>query len=113
MPQPERRLSLVHAGPEQLELERRVQVSKLGRSAGAHAETALPYARKGVVVFPVLIVERRQLGDAQRVEPVWVDCGEVVAHVEHREAVDLHRRLGILCIALGPDIGGHQEQHSL
>jgi hypothetical protein len=47
------------------------------------------------VVTPELIFERWQPGEAHRIGPVRVDLLEVVADVEHREAVDLEARLRV------------------
>ena len=49
----------------------------------------LAHAGERAAVLAELVLERRQLGEAHRVEPVRIDAVEVDAHVEHREAVDL------------------------
>ena len=81
------------AGAEQLELEDRLQLAEIGRRRRLEAETALPHAGERAVVVAELILERRQLRQPQRVEPVGIDLGEVVPDVEHREAVDVEGRL--------------------
>ena len=90
MAQPERRLAGVHAGAEQLELEGGAEGAQSRRCRRPDPEPALPDAGKGTVILAELVLERRQLRHAQGVEPVRVDLREVVPHVQHREAVDLH-----------------------
>ena len=93
--EPERGLALVDAGAEQLELERGLELAERRRRRRSHAEAALPHAGERAVVVPELIRERGQPRHAHGVEPVGIDLFEVVADVEHREAVDLERRLGL------------------
>ena len=95
MPQPERRLALVDAGAEQLELELRLQLAERGVRRTAHAEARLAHAGKRAAVLAELVLEGRQPGQPHRVGPVRVDLIEVVADVQHREAVDLERRLRV------------------
>ena len=52
---------------------------------------------------PNSFVKLRQPGEAQGVVPIGVDLLEVVADVEHREAIDLEarlRRLGYVTVCL-------------
>src|SRR4029078_9015440 len=87
VPQTGRGLAGVHAGSEQLELERRLEIAERCRRRRLGAETALANAREGVVVVAELILHRWQLAHPQGVEPGGIDLLEVVPHVEHREAV--------------------------
>ena len=108
--QAERRLSFVDAGAEQLELERRLEITERGRRRGLHAEPALAHAGERAVVLAELLLEGRKLGDTHRIEPVRVDLLEVVADVEHGEAVDLEAA-GLSCGAARLDTAAeHQER---
>ena len=91
--QPEGRLPGVVAGAHELELERRLQLAHRGRRRRPHAEARLPHPGEVAVVLAELVLVGRQLRGAQRVEPVGVDLLEVVADVQHGEAVDLHAGL--------------------
>ena len=95
MPQTEGGLPFVDARAEQLELEGGLDLAEVGGKVGADPEPALPHAGERVVVFAELVLEPRQPRDPQRVEPVRVDLLEVVADVEHGEAVDLHARFRV------------------
>ena len=55
-----------------------------------HAEPALADAGEEVAVLAELVLVGRQLGRPHDVEPVRVVLPDLVAHVEHREAVDVH-----------------------
>ena len=91
--QPERRLARVDARAEQLELELRLQLAHGGGRAGLHPEARLAHAGKRAAVLAELVLVGRQLRHAHGVEPVGVDLRGVLADVQHREAVDRHRRL--------------------
>ena len=100
MAQTEGRLAFVDTSAEQLELEDRLQVAHLGWGRRPEAEAALSHTGEIAAILPVLICERRQLGDAQGVVPVRVDLLEVVAHVEHRKPIDLEGRLRLRRLGL-------------
>ena len=89
MAQAERRLALVHAGPEQFELEGRSELAHCRGREPSHAQPALAYAGERDAVLAKLPVEGGQLVEAHRVEPVRIDGVQVDAHVEHGEAIDL------------------------
>src|SRR6185436_12182765 len=92
MTQPERRLSGVHTGAEQFELENGLEVAQRCRCRRLDTQPALSDAGKRTVILAELALERGQLRQAQGVEPVWVDRIEVVPHVQHGKAIDLHLR---------------------
>src|SRR4029453_13187538 len=86
---------------EQLELENGLEVAQTRRCRRLDSEPALSDSGKRTVVLPELVPEGRQLRHAQGFEPGrWVLL-EVMPHVQHREAVDLHRRLRFLRRLLG------------
>ena len=96
MAKPKRRLALVHAGAEQLELEGGLQVAdRRSGSTSARRGGFAARPRTCCGLRPNSSSNGRQPGDAQRVEPVRVDLLEVVADVEHRKPVDLEARLGL------------------
>ena len=104
----EQGLADLDAGAEQLEFEDGPQRAEIGRRERPDAQSALPHAREGAVVLTEFVLELGQPGEAQGVVPVGVDLLEVVAHVEHREAVDLHRRLRFWCLGCRSHGGGQQ-----
>ena len=81
--------ALVDAGAEQLELERGLEVAPIGRVDEPDAEAALATPGERVCRPRRTGSRRPAASSAQGVEPVGVDLLEVVADVEHREAVDL------------------------
>jgi hypothetical protein len=93
--QAERRLARVDAGPEQLELEDRLDLAGAGRDEALHAEPALADAREEAAVLAELALEGGQLGRAQDVEPGGIVLSRLISHVQHREAVDVQPRLGL------------------
>ena len=93
MAQPERRLAGVHAGAEQLELEDGLELAQTRRRRRLDPEAALSHTGKAAVVLAELVLEGWQPRQAKRVVPIRIDLREVVSDVQHRKAVDLHRRL--------------------
>jgi hypothetical protein len=85
----DRRLTRVHAGAEQFELEDRVQLAQLRLGPRLHAQPALPHAGVEAAVMPELVLERGELRRAHDVEPVGIVLVEVVPHVEHGEPVQI------------------------
>ena len=79
VPQPEGRLALVHAGAEQLELEGRLQLAERGGRRRRARRGGSAARRRTCCGLAELVLERRQLRDPHRVEPVRVDLLEVVA----------------------------------
>jgi hypothetical protein len=100
VPETKRRLTCVHSGAKELELERGLELAERRWRRRSHAEAALPHSGERAVIAPELILEGRQLGHTQRVGPVRVDLLEVVADVEHRETVNLEAwpRRRLLCL---------------
>src|SRR5688572_7958377 len=101
MPQPERRLALIDADAEQFPFELGLQVPKISWRGGPDAEAGLADAGECAAILAELIFERGQARDPHRVEPVWIDRGEVLADVEHHEAIDFEARLGLFWILRG------------
>src|SRR6185436_21188908 len=93
MAQPDRGLAGVDACTEHIDLEPRLQLAEVRGRRRSHAEASLADAGEGAVVLAKLLVERGQLGHPHRVEPARVDLLEVLADIDHREAVDLERWL--------------------
>ena len=84
---------------EQLELEDRSELSQVRWSKAADPKPALPHAREPVAIPSELAFKRWQLCWPEHVEPERVLHLELVAVVEHGEAVDLQPRSG--CLAPG------------
>ena len=93
--QPERGLAFVDAGAEQLELEGGLQVAERVGVDDSHAETALAHAGERAVVCPNWSSNDGSLVTRIVSNQFGIDLLEVVADVEHREAVDLEGRLGL------------------
>src|SRR5262245_59806717 len=93
-----RRLTGIDAGAEEIELECRLQVAKRSRQSGSYTEPTLAHAGPKVSVLAEFIVECRQLGGTDDVEPQRIVLLDVVDAVRHREAVDLEHLVGGRCL---------------
>jgi hypothetical protein len=108
--EPERRLSGIHARAEQLELERGLEVTEWRRSGPFDAEPRLADAEERVAIGRELVLERRQLRGPDYVIPVGLDLVEVVAGIEHHEAVDVDARLRSALCGRPLHAGGREQR---
>src|SRR4051812_28887792 len=80
----------IHTYTEKFKLEDGLQIPKSCGGGRLDPETALAHSGVKVPVFPEFVLECRQLGWANHIEPLRIIGPCVEAHIELRRPVDLH-----------------------
>src|SRR5262249_18403105 len=99
-------LAGINSGAEQFELEPSLEIPELCRGRGLDAESSLTDAEVHIPIRSELIGEGRQFRGPHYVKPVRIVLSEVVAGVEHDEAIQIDRvLLGDLLLITGSRSG--------
>ncbi len=92
-------LTCVHTRAEKLKLKYCLEVAKCGRRERFNTEACLPDAIEDLPIWRKLTLERRQLRWPDDIKPVRIIGVELIARIEHSEAVEINGavRLWLFC----------------